>query len=156
MQDNETVGAAVSSVSNDHQIKKSKKRRFAEDHWSLLCDFNFWRIFLGNFSALFYNNGKVSKGLQKSWNTLFYINSLRIFNHWPSMTILFIGFPLKFGFLLFSPVSRNWVHFLLAELCILGEIWWNCKAICVLVRKWLSFLSNLLIIFWMVVLNFHT
>ncbi|KAH9693283.1 SHS2 Rpb7-N domain-containing protein [Citrus sinensis] len=27
MQDNETVGAAVSSVSNDHQIKKSKKRR---------------------------------------------------------------------------------------------------------------------------------
>ncbi|KAH9759000.1 SHS2 Rpb7-N domain-containing protein [Citrus sinensis] len=32
MQDNETVGAAVSSVSNDHQIKKSKKRRFAEDH----------------------------------------------------------------------------------------------------------------------------
>ncbi|KAL9449057.1 hypothetical protein AB3S75_011065 [Citrus x aurantiifolia] len=32
MQDNETVGAAVSSVSNDHQIKKSKKRRFAEYH----------------------------------------------------------------------------------------------------------------------------
>ncbi|KAH9759002.1 SHS2 Rpb7-N domain-containing protein [Citrus sinensis] len=28
MQDNETVGAAVSSVSNDHQIKKSKKRRW--------------------------------------------------------------------------------------------------------------------------------
>lgn len=32
VEDNEKIGGAVSSLGNDHQVKKSKKHRFAEDH----------------------------------------------------------------------------------------------------------------------------